>query len=325
MKRLVPLLLMLVVVASGCFVNQGELWPSDKLSPDAPALHSPDITDIQYGPEPLQHLDVYQSHGPSQGVIVYLHAGGWCCGDHVAIDRLLLQTLDHGFTIVSVDYRLAPVVHAPEIASDVDRAIRYVKAHRAEWNAGDGKVLIAGGSAGGHLALLAASAPGLEVAPDLPPELLAQGPVVDGVIAFSAPNDLRPYINDEIAPFGITGLAEDFLGCSNRGRFSTPVPGQTQYWLPRCSDEVQLRYSPTFWAWVHAPLTVPLPPLFLATGLLDGIVPRATQVDRIQPAWEAAAGYFSTYVDLPPLGGHNLSGDMNRTAFMDWWLPQFVR
>ena len=327
MKRLVPLALLVaaMLLASGCLVNQRDLWAGDKLDPAAPSLHDPDITSLAYGTDPLQHLDVYQSHGPSQGVIVYLHAGGWCCGDHVEIDRVLLHTLDHGFTVVSVDYRLTPVAHAPDMLSDVDRAIRYVKAHRAEWSAGAGKVLVAGGSAGGHLALMAASAPGLEVAPDLPAELLAQSPVVDGVIAFSAPTDLRPYIADQIQSLGITALAEDLLDCSNRGRLSTPVTGRPQYVMQPCTIERQLRYSPAFWAALHQWFGQPLPPLYMATGLQDGLIPWQTQVDTIAPAWEAAAGYFETYIDLPPQAGHNLSGDLNLTAFMTWWLPQFLR
>jgi acetyl esterase/lipase len=78
--------------------------------------------------------------------------------------------------VASIDYRLvttAPdgsfVNLFPAADEDVDRAVRFVRAHAATWDLDPRRVLLAGASAGGHLAALAAAAPGEFVDPTLPP------------------------------------------------------------------------------------------------------------------------------------------------------------
>ena len=74
-------------------------------------------------------------------VMIYLHSGGWIAGNRSVIPDFLLAQVDRGIALVSIDYRLvttAPdgsfVNSFPVPDTDVDRAVRFVKAHASTWN-----------------------------------------------------------------------------------------------------------------------------------------------------------------------------------------------
>ena len=64
-----------------------------------------------------------------------------------------------GWVCFSVDYRLSPRATFPDHLVDVKRAIAWVRAHGSEYGADPSFLAIAGNSAGGHLASLAALTP----------------------------------------------------------------------------------------------------------------------------------------------------------------------
>ena len=318
---MVVVALVVALVASGCYVNQRDLWASDKLALDAPTWLTPSRAVVKYGPADEQHLDLHRPLGNEIGVIVWLHSGGWCCGDHINTDPLILDQVRRGYAVVAVDYRRTPQDRLETIASDIDRAIRFVKSKRAEWGIETGKLVLGGGSAGGHLALLAASAPNVFVATDLPANLRAIDPSVDAVVSFVGPSDLHPYIDHTITSDGIDGpyLVELLLGCSNMGTID-PIT-QTPY--PPCTaDQIRLG-SPLFWAHVNVFFGGRLPPVYLAYGAVDGLVPPGSQAEPLAFVWQQSAGFLATWLDIPPTGGHNLSYEINRTAF-DLWLTDFA-
>lgn len=300
------------LLASACYVNQPFLDPIDRLTPTAPQSATPSQSAIPYGPQAIQLLDFYRPTAPLQGTIIWLHSGGWCCGDRSLVDPLILAMRANGYGIVSLDYPLSPNATPDEMLSSVDRAIRYVKRNAPTWGLG-GKILIAGGSAGGHMALMMGAAPGLKTESGLPPDLASINPAVDGVIAFSAPSDLRRYIYGEINLPGINGqaLAEDFLNCSLR-------PLST---LPRCTEERMLYYSPLFWAALNFYYDRDLPPVYIAVGTEDRLVPISTQAEPLAIAWQGHRGFFRTWLDRPP-SGHNVSFLVNKTAFELWLRTQ---
>ena len=69
------------------------------------------------------------------------------CSTHLAAN---------GWVGFNADYRLSPDVAMPEHVIDVKRAIAWVREHGAEHGADPERIVITGGSAGGHLAALAA-------------------------------------------------------------------------------------------------------------------------------------------------------------------------
>jgi acetyl esterase/lipase len=99
--------------------------------------------------------------GPFPAVIL-VHGGGWTAGDKsggpkkgymVPMQEPLSRA---GFAWFTINYRLAPAHQYPACIEDVETAIRWVKAHAAEYHVDPKRIALSGESAGGHLVALAA-------------------------------------------------------------------------------------------------------------------------------------------------------------------------
>ena len=122
-------------------------------------------TDIEYGNiagESLK-LDAYvpDGVGPFPAVIL-VHGGGWTAGDKSGGPKKGYMAPMHeplqkaGFAWFSINYRLAPKFRYPACIEDVETAIRWVKAHAAQFHVDPQRIALSGESAGGHLVALAA-------------------------------------------------------------------------------------------------------------------------------------------------------------------------
>lgn len=136
-------------------------------------------------------LDVYRRPGSSGcPALVWVHGGGWTVGDKQgnAIDTKVRWAGDQGMALVSVNYRLssdaAPLVW-PGNAQDVASAFAWVRAHATELGIDPSKMVLAGHSAGAHLAAIVAADPAL-----LQGAGLAQGDIACTITADSAAYDL---------------------------------------------------------------------------------------------------------------------------------------
>src|SRR2546422_11779261 len=100
-------------------------------------------------------LDVYaqRTQTTSTPVVIYIHGGGWVRGTKDGSVLSALPYLAMGYSVVNVEYRLADVSLAPAAIEDCRCALRWVVAHAKEYNIDTDRIVIAGASAGGHLAL----------------------------------------------------------------------------------------------------------------------------------------------------------------------------
>ncbi|OGU71824.1 MAG: hypothetical protein A3H45_10460 [Ignavibacteria bacterium RIFCSPLOWO2_02_FULL_55_14] len=101
-------------------------------------------------------LDVYCPANATSPVptVVYIHGGGWVVGSKESAVLQILPYLEMGFAIVNVEYRLAKVALAPGAVEDCRRALRWVFSNAKTYAFDTARVLVTGGSAGGHLALI---------------------------------------------------------------------------------------------------------------------------------------------------------------------------
>lgn len=142
----------------------------------APTLERKDDTTLPgpAGPVPVR---IYQSSSPAaEGpVLTYFHGGGWVIGNLETHDSLCAEiALQTGWTVVSVDYRLAPEAPFPAATEDCLAATRWVAGSPdAIGHKVTGQIL-AGDSAGGNLA----AAVSRELAREVP--LLAQWLIYPG-------------------------------------------------------------------------------------------------------------------------------------------------
>ncbi len=140
-------------------------------------------------------LRLYQPKGKGPfPTIVDVHGGAWHNGDRLnntGIDRALAA---RGVLVAAVDFRQPPEAGYPASICDINLAVRWLKAHSAEFN-GTNVVGAFGNSSGGHLVVLNALRPRHAKYAALPlpshPELdaslayvIAGWPVIDPVYRF---------------------------------------------------------------------------------------------------------------------------------------------
>ena len=143
-------------------------------------------TDLAYGDDPLQTLDLFAPTDAAAAPIhVYIHGGYWRGGSRLgrAFPAEIFNA--RGAVWVPVDYRLVPAVGLDDVVADVRRAIAWVYRNAVEWGGDRDRIHVSGTSAGGHLAAML-MLDGWQADFDLP------GDVVKGGCAMSGLFDLEP-------------------------------------------------------------------------------------------------------------------------------------
>jgi acetyl esterase len=101
------------------------------------------------------YMPTFETGSP---IMVYFHGGGWLLGDiddyDVVARRLAAAT---GCVVVSVDYRRGPEHRFPAAVDDALQSVRWSAAHAGALGADDSRIVLAGDSAGGNLAAVAAA------------------------------------------------------------------------------------------------------------------------------------------------------------------------
>lgn len=118
---------------------------------------------ISYDQYPQTRLDIYipksAPKGKRPGAIV-IHGGGWVNGTKESMaEKFVAPLIDQGFVVANVEYRLAAVAPAPAAVSDVLKAADWFRDNARRWNVDNGRVIVLGGSAGGHLSLMVGMTP----------------------------------------------------------------------------------------------------------------------------------------------------------------------
>ena len=173
------------------------------------------------------HLDVYQVPSPKPTpVVVQLHGGGWIRGDRPSSYRGFAALLAAGMSVVTVEYRNAKDAPAPAAIQDTRCAMAWVKAHAAQYNLDPNRVILYGGSAGGHLALIGAYAP----ASFNPPGCTDQ-PHVAAVLDFYGPTNLAEGLTQR----GSSDFTHQWLNMDlplTPAATATPAPTPPPRWTP---------------------------------------------------------------------------------------------
>lgn len=169
----------------------------------APGVLKTDIEFARAGGTNLT-LDAFVPDGAGPfPTCILVHGGGFTKGDKVTFIRPLFDPLSRaGFAWFTINYRLAPRHKFPACVEDVESAVRWVKAHAAEYKVDPGRIALIGESAGGHLVSLA----GVRAQADTR---------VAAVVPFYAPHDLESRVRQSAtvpawlqALFGLTETNE---------------------------------------------------------------------------------------------------------------------
>ena len=118
------------------------------------------IRDLEYArPDGVSlklDVNVPEGAGPFP-IAILVHGGGFTnVNQRQFVTPLFAPLTEAKFTWFSINYRMAPQNFWPACFEDTQTAIRWVKAHCAEYKGDPNRIALLGYSAGGHLALLAA-------------------------------------------------------------------------------------------------------------------------------------------------------------------------
>jgi acetyl esterase/lipase len=241
-------------------------------------------------------LDVYK---PSTAktpvpVVMMIHGGGWVAGTKEGSTLYVLPYLQMGFAVVNVEYRLGKVSLAPAAVEDCLCALHWIGRNAEKYHFDLNKLVVTGGSAGGHLALTTAMIPesaGFE----------NQCASVDDPDWSGPWKSPRPKVAAVINWFGITDVADMLQGANIRS-YAVSWVGS----LPN-REELARRLSPL--TYVRADL----PPILTIHGDADKLVPYSHGV-RLHQAL-AKAGVRNQLFTIPG-GGH---GDFTPEQELKAW------
>jgi acetyl esterase/lipase len=100
--------------------------------------------------------DLYRPPAPNGSGVLLIHGGSYQRGDRTQLRGYAIALGRVGYTCLACEYRLAGESRWPAQIDDVHTALAYFHDRAADLGVDAGRVAVAGNSAGGHLALLAA-------------------------------------------------------------------------------------------------------------------------------------------------------------------------
>jgi acetyl esterase/lipase len=157
-------------------------------------------TNIAYGADPLQKIDVYlpaNRTAASTKVIITIHGGSWTGGDKNDLTGYIdsLKRRLPTYAIFNINYRLSAIPNNvfPAQENDVKSALNFIYSKSADYLISD-KYALVGVSAGAHLAMLQ----GFKYTSPVKPKVVA---------SFSGPSDLIEMYNHPVGRNSLISLA----------------------------------------------------------------------------------------------------------------------
>ncbi|MEE8348084.1 MAG: alpha/beta hydrolase, partial [Acidobacteriota bacterium] len=133
-------------------------------------------------------------------LLVWVHGGAWRAGSK---SRMPLNVLvEEGWAIASVDYRLTPVARFPAQIHDIKAALRFLRARGADYGLDAEHIVIAGNSAGGHLAALVGTSNGDQDLEGSVGDYLEESSDVQATVSFYGASNLTTIL-EQSTPFGL--------------------------------------------------------------------------------------------------------------------------
>ncbi len=137
--------------------------------------------DLIYGNGPKETLDVFVPRVEDAPILVFIHGGYWRSLDKRDVSFVAPSFVQDGAMVVVPNYALCPEVTIAEMTLQLVRALVWVYRNAASYGADRNRIVVAGHSAGGHLATMLLSCLWRHVAPDLPADLVKSAMSISGL------------------------------------------------------------------------------------------------------------------------------------------------
>lgn len=236
------------------------------------------IRNLAYGPAGRRNrLDIYRPREGVSGapVLLQIHGGAWIVGDKGQQGLpLMLHLASRGWVCVAINYRLSPRAKFPEHLVDCKRALAWIRENIEGYGGDPSRIVVTGGSAGGHLAAMVALTAG-------DPRYQPGFEEADTSVAACAPI------------YGVYDLAEIFA--TRRGMERAWVARLARWVMGATPDEAPDIYRE---ASPMARITEEAPPFFVVHGTHDNLVP-VEQARNFVEALRRGAKAPVAYAELP--------------------------
>ena len=202
-------------------------------------------------------------------VIIAFHGGGFYEGNKSKeYTAPMLQGLNHGYAVVTVDYRLSGEAKFPAAINDAKAAISFIKINATQYNLNSNKIALWGSSAGGNLAALAGTTGGTNNSYDTS---LGNANVLDNVTAvvdWYGPTNFC-VMDKQFTKSGIRDKVQGVQIYDTRYSFSSKYLGQNlSKVLNLCKQADPTTY-----------INSECPPFLIQHSTLDSIIPTQQSVN----------------------------------------------
>lgn len=148
--------------------------------------------DLRFGPSPAESLDLFLTNKSNAPLLVFIHGGYWRALDKQDFSFLAPAFAQAGVAVAMPNYGLAPETSLKEMVLQMLRALSWLYRNLPRFDIDRRRIVVAGHSAGAHLAAMMLAADWSTWSKDLPSNLLS------GTVCISGLYDLQPLAR---APF----------------------------------------------------------------------------------------------------------------------------
>ncbi len=139
------------------------------------------LLDLPFGVAAKERLDFYPARRAGAPLLVFIHGGWWRSLDKSDFTFIVPGYRQAGFNVALTNYTLAPEASVEDITRQQLRALAWLYRHADDLEFDRNRIVVAGHSAGGHLAAMMLAAQWPAHAPDLPADLIKAGVLMSGL------------------------------------------------------------------------------------------------------------------------------------------------
>jgi arylformamidase len=233
--------------------------------------------DIPFTPDRAVSLDVFPAAQAGAPVLVFIHGGYWRSLDKADFSFVALPFVAAGAMVVVPNYSLCPAVTVDTIALQMAHAMAWVQRHAADHGGNAARCVVAGHSAGGHLAAMLLTCDGRRLASDLPQRLVRRAVSISGLYDL-APIARAPSLQVDLR------LTPAVVARTSPARFAAPAGAQLCAVVGGLESEEFLRHNRMIresWGDTVVPVCEELPGRDHFSVLDELVEPQATLHRRV--------------------------------------------
>jgi arylformamidase len=184
------------------------------------------LFDLAYGEADSERLDFFPAPRSDAPLMVFIHGGWWRSLDKSDFSFIAPAYTRAGFNVALTNYTLAPNASIADIVRQQLRAMAWLYRHAEAYDFDPTRIVVAGHSAGAHLAAMMMAAVWPAFDPALPDDLVKGGILMSGIY------DLAPILHTDfvnvdlkLTPNDIEPLSPAGMPKAHGAPFITAVGG----------------------------------------------------------------------------------------------------